>query len=407
MKYIKLIFVFGVALLMQFCGTDNHTHGPADGQDTAHQDHAAMDEAPSVVGLSEAQIKAIDLKLGVIEKKQLNVTLKANGNLKVPNNNKGNATSMYAGVIKSIQIETGSFVKKGQTLATIASPQFIQIQEEYLSISNKIIFGEQELDRQKALNEGNAGALKNLQAAVSELNNLKVKKSALRQQLMLMGIDSDGLTAENMKSSIAVKSPLTGTISQIFSKIGSYVDVSAPLAEIVNNDALHLDLYIFEKDLPHIKVGQTIHFTLTNNPVQDYIARVYSIGTAFENESKTIQVHCYVNGNKTGLIDGMNITAMVSLDNISVPAVPNGAILDTEGKSFIYIETKKQTHEAQDTAHPIAMKFEKTEIVKGVSSLGFTGITLLNDLPQNTKIVTKGAFFINAKMTNSGEAHEH
>jgi len=372
---------------MQFCGTDNHTHGPADGQDTAHQDHAAMDEAPSVVGLSDAQIKAIDLKLGVIEKKQLNVTLKANGNLKVPNNNKGNATSMYAGVIKSIQIETGSFVKKGQTLATIASPQFIQIQEEYLSISNKIIFGEQELE--------------------SELNNLKVKKSALRQQLMLMGIDSDGLTAENMKSSIAVKSPLTGTISQIFSKIGSYVDVSAPLAEIVNNDALHLDLYIFEKDLPHIKVGQTIHFTLTNNPVQDYIARVYSIGTAFENESKTIQVHCYVNGNKTGLIDGMNITAMVSLDNISVPAVPNGAILDTEGKSFIYIETKKQTHEAQDTAHPIAMKFEKTEIVKGVSSLGYTGITLLNDLPQNTKIVTKGAFFINAKMTNSGEAHEH
>ena len=407
MKYIKLIFVFCVALLMQFCGNDNHTHGPTDGHDTAHQDHAAMDEAPSVVGLSEAQIKAIDLKLGVIEKKQLNVTLKANGNLKVPNNNKGNATSMYAGVIKSIQIETGSFVKKGQTLATIASPQFIQIQEEYLSISNKIIFGEQELDRQKALNEGNAGALKNLQAAVSELNNLKVKKSALRQQLMLMGIDSDGLTAENMKSSIAVKSPLTGTISQIFSKIGSYVDVSAPLAEIVNNDALHLDLYIFEKDLPHIKVGQTIHFTLTNNPVQDYIARVYSIGTAFENESKTIQVHCYVNGNKTGLIDGMNITAMVSLDNISVPAVPNGAILDTEGKSFIYLETKKQTHEAQDTAHPIAMKFEKTEIVKGVSSLGYTGITLLNDLPQNTKIVTKGAFFINAKMTNSGEAHEH
>ena len=72
MKYIKLIFVFCVALLMQFCGNDNHTHGPADGHDAAHQDHAAMDEEPNVVGLSEAQIKAIDLKLGVIEKKHPN-----------------------------------------------------------------------------------------------------------------------------------------------------------------------------------------------------------------------------------------------------------------------------------------------------------------------------------------------
>jgi cobalt-zinc-cadmium efflux system membrane fusion protein len=81
---------------------------------------------------------------------------------------------------------------------------------------------------------------------------------------------------------------LSGTVSNVFAKIGSYVDVSSPVAEIVDNSSLHLDLNVFEKDLPYLKVGQTIHFTLTNNPANEYDAQVYSIGTAFENESKTI-----------------------------------------------------------------------------------------------------------------------
>ena len=85
---------------------------------------------------------------------------------------------------------------------------------------------------------------------------------------------------------------------------------------------MHLDLQVFEKDLPQVKVGQTIHFTLTNNPTAEYDATVFSIGSSFENESKTIAVHCRVNGNKSGLIDGMNITGIVSLSNVTTPAVP-------------------------------------------------------------------------------------
>jgi cobalt-zinc-cadmium efflux system membrane fusion protein len=100
------------------------------------------------------------------------------------------------------------------------------------------------------------------------------------------------------------------------------VDVSSPVAEIVDNSQLHLDLNVFEKDLPMLKVGQIIHFRITNNSGQDYNAKVYSIGAAFENDSKSIPVHATVQGNKSGLIDGMNITAIVSLNNVTTDAVP-------------------------------------------------------------------------------------
>ena len=44
--------------------------------------------------------------------------------------------------------------------------------------------------------------------------------------------------------------------------------------------------------------------------------------------------------------------------------------------------------------------FERIAVAKGNSDIGFTEITLLKELPRSAKIVTKGAFFVSAKMTN-------
>lgn len=366
---------------------------------------------PSIATLSQEQIKTVDIQYGVVEQKQLTATIKANGNLRVPNNNKANATSLYGGVIKSINVQVGSYVKKGQVIATITNPQFIQLQEEYLTLGSKITFAEQEVQRQKDLNAGNAGALKNLQSANAELGSLRTRKASLQQQLQLMGINPNTLANGNLKSLLMVTSPISGTVSEVFSKIGSYVDVSSPVAEIVDNSQLHLDLNVFEKDLPMLKVGQTIHFTLTNNPTVEYDAQVFSIGSAFENESKTIPVHCTVKGNKTGLIDGMNITGFVSINNVTTSAVPNDAIVEAEGKTYIFIITDKKPEEKPEEgeAHKEAktdVNFEKIEVIRGVSNLGFTAVNFVTEIPKGAKIVTKGAFFINAKLTNT-EGHGH
>jgi len=354
----------------------------------------------------------VGIQYGTIEQKQLTATLKANGALRVPNNNKANVTSFYGGVVKSINVQLGDFVKKGQLIATIANPQFIQLQEEYLSTSSKITFAEQEVARQKELNEGNAGALKNYQSANAELKAIRTRRASLQQQIQLMGINPNSLNNGNLRSALSVTSPISGTVSNVFSKIGSYVDVSSPVAEIVDNSQLHLDLNVFEKDLPMLKVGQIIHFTLTNNAVTEYDSKIYSIGTSFENDSKSIPVHATVTGNKSGLIDGMNITAIVSLDNVTADAVPNDAIVSADGKEYIFVVTNKKAEEEpqeeenkseEPKAKESTTNFEKIEVIKGVSNMGFTAITLVKDIPLNAKIVTKGAFFVNAKLTNKGE----
>ncbi|MEZ5026745.1 MAG: efflux RND transporter periplasmic adaptor subunit [Chitinophagales bacterium] len=415
-----ILFISAISFLIMSCSNSHKTEN----EKSVSEEHAHEETTPTIATLTQAQIKAVGIQFGKIENKELTATIKANGILRVPNNNKANATSLYGGVIKTLNAQIGDHVKKGQIIATIENPQFILLQEEYLTIGSKIIFAGQEVQRQKQLNDGNAGALKNLQNAQTELNTLLTRKASLQQQIQLMGINPNLISNNNLKSALIVTSPLNGTISNLFAKIGSYVDVSSPVAEIVDNSSLHLDLQVFEKDLPLLKVGQIIHFTLTNNPINEYDAKIFSIGSSFENESKTISVHCAVTGNKSGLIDGMNITGIVSLNNLTAPAVPDDAIVSADGKYYIFMITDKQpieTHEATDehdhqhkesekqataTKQENVVNFEKLEVVKGVSNMGYTAITLVRDIPNNTQIVTKGAFFINAKLTNTSE-HEH
>src|SRR5882757_8270015 len=162
----KLFFIaqlVSVLILLASCGGKNDATVKKEDQ-PAEKEHAESHLAT----LTREQLKSIDLRLGSIQEKQLTASLKANGFLKVPNQNKASITSLYSGTVKALLVQPGSLVNKGQTIATIVNPQFIQLQEDYLTVNSKIGLAELEYQRQKELNEGNAGALKNLQQAATE-----------------------------------------------------------------------------------------------------------------------------------------------------------------------------------------------------------------------------------------------
>jgi membrane fusion protein, heavy metal efflux system len=388
--------------------------------------HEGEEEHSEVSGaiLTDEQMKSIGVELGVIEEKQLTAALKTNGVLKVPNQNKASVNSIYSGVIKSLSVQPGNVVRKGQVIATVANPEFIEAQSQYLSVNAKISFAELEVKRQNELNEGNAGALKNLQSAESELRSLRTLKSTLGQQIQLMGINPARLSNGKLISVLTITSPISGVVSDVMVKMGSYVDVSTAVAEIVDNSQLHLDLFVYEKDLPSIQNNLVIHFTLTNNPGKEYDAQIFSLGSSFEGESKAVTVHAKVQGDKTGLIDGMNITAVISLDRSTSPAVPTEAIVTLQGQDYIFMVASEDAHneksENKDTvkqqpqkdehghAEEKGTRFEIVPVAKGRTDVGYTAITLLKEIPTGSRIVVKGAFFVLAKMTNSGEGeHGH
>ena len=328
--FISAMLFFCLAAITA-CGGKSSSTTETVATEEKHEDEQ---ENPNTATLTVEQMKSIGVELGVIEDKELTSSLKANGFLRVPNQNKASVNSIYSGVIKTLLVQPGSKVGKGQTIATISNTSFITMQEEFLSTASKLSLAETEYKRQQDLSAGNATALKTLQTAESEAKTLRAKKSSLQKQLELIGISTATLTADNMQSVISITSPINGTVSNITVNIGSFVEANNPIAEIIDNSQLHLDLFVYEKDLEKLKEGQTIHFTLTNNPGKEYDAKIYAISNTFEENTKAIAIHATVEGNKQGLIDGMSITAIVSLQNAMLDAMPTDAVVNYQGQDL-------------------------------------------------------------------------
>jgi RND family efflux transporter MFP subunit len=357
------------------------------------------------VTLTDVQMKTAGIELGTIELKNLKKSIRANGTLTVPNQNKAFVTSVNSGVIRTLLIQPGSFVRKGQVVATIINPDVANLQQQLQTVNAQISLTEMEYNRQKELVQGNAAPLKNVQRAQTELATLRVTRNSLQKQLSAMGISTASVSRGNIVTTLSIAAPISGTVSNVSAQIGSNVNSSTPIAEISNNSLLHLDLFVYEKDLPMLQANQTIHFTLTNNPGKEYDAQIFSIGTAFVSETKTIPIHAIVNGEKAGLIEGMNITALISLGEAVLPAVPNDAIVNFQGQDYIFVLIKKEEKKGEQVVGQ-EIYFERVPVVKGTSDVGYTEVTLLKNLPPKTQIIAKGAFFALAKMTNTGE-EEH
>ncbi|MEO7215207.1 efflux RND transporter periplasmic adaptor subunit [Mucilaginibacter sp.] len=386
LKYYSYLFLALVSVTVISCGQQEKP------KEEAKQE--ATPEAVNTVSLTTNQIKTAGIELGTIEMKNLATAIKANGLLSVPNQNKALVTSVTNGTIKTLTVQPGNYVNKGQVIATIMNPEIAQLQQQSQTNQAQLILAQQEYQRQKELVEGNAAPLKNLQKAEAELSALKATQRSQQMQLSAMGISQSATNNGHIVTSIPVRAPISGTVSEVSAQIGSNVDASTPIAQIVNNSQLHLDLFVFEKDLPKVKAGQRIHFTLTNSAGKEYDAQIYSIGTAFASQSKTIPVHAVVMGDKAGLIEGMNVTAIISIGTSVVPAVPSEAIVSNGGQDYIFRVKKQDANE---------IVFERVSLAKGVSDIGFTEITPVKELKEGSKIVVKKTFFVLAKMVNTGE----
>lgn len=398
-KYITLIFA--VSVLLTGCKKESEVTETKEATAVEKPDEH---EDPNVAHFTEEQIKTVGIQMGSIESKELSNTIKVSGMLTVPNQNKAFVTPSYSGIVRSLYVQPGSYVSRGKVIATISNPDLIVMQQQLQQVNGQIKMAELEVTRAQQLYKGNAAPLKKFQQAQTDLATLRSQRSGLQKQLGSIG------AAQGYSSSLAVRAPISGTVSKVIAQIGSNVDMASPIAEIVSNSALHLDIYVYEKDLGKVQPGQTIHFTLTNSPGKEYDAKITSIGTAFEGESKTVPVHAQVVGDRSGLIDGMNVTAVISLDKQTTASVPTEAIVNDKGQDFIFIMQNKDDKEGDNkkTVEEKEISFEKIPVAKGVTDLGYTQITPLKPMPPNAKIVTKNAFFILAKLNNKGEeGHGH
>lgn len=396
---------------------DHDDHGHDHAEDTQGQEAEEHVEDEDV-HLLQKQMDVMGIELSSFQYLNLSTTVKANGQLELPPQNQASISAILGGRVKGIEVVEGDFIRKGQTLARLEHPDFIEIQEQYMMARSEFEYLEQDYQREKSLLADGIIPEKDFQKTVSEFRASLAEINALKLKLEMLHINPKSVEEGNFISSIPVKSPIKGFVKQIEVNMGKFVEPETEMFEIVDNDHIHIDLMVYEKDLNKIKNKQKVMFSLSSHPDSVFEGSVFAIGRSFEKEPKAMVVHAEIENRRGNLLPGMYVDARIITDKRKTQALPNDAIVADGGLNYVFVLQPDQGsggHESgtgahshgPDGGHDDEYIFRKIEVNTGATDIGFTEVVPAYNLPENVKIVTKGAYYLLAEMKKGEGGHGH
>jgi len=372
-----------------------------DDQQAGTQTHA---EDPNMIELTPAQVANAGIKLGKVEQRQISGVVKANGQLDVPPQQMVSVSVPLGGFLKSTTLLPGSKVNRGQVIAVMENPDYIQLQQDYLEAKNQSEFNKTDYERQQELAKENVNAQKTLQQSKTSYLNSLARMNGLAARLKMINIDAGSLKAESITSAANIYSPIDGFVTNVHVNIGKFVNPADVLFTIVDTEHLHAELTIFEKDVPKIHLGQKVRFTRANES-KERTAVVYLIGREIKPD-RTINIHCHIDKEDKDLLPGMFLSATIETGNVLVSALPDDAIIDYQGAKYIFTpaEVRHEKNSAEDPAqHQGENHYRMIEVATGVSEDGYTEVTLPENFNANSEVVIAGGYAILSKMKNTQE----
>lgn len=246
------------------------------------------------------------------------------------------------GIIQNIRCKPAQMIQKGSVLFEISGHWIIDLQKDFSESSAILLKLKSDYLRAKDLYNENISTQKDFIAAESNYYAENAKHKALKTKLESMGLDVAKIERGEFYSSFPVKSPITGYISSIHASLGQYIDPQQTIAEIIDINSVQLKLFVFDKDIHKIKIGQIVEFFMNANKNQKYIASINAIGKTIMSVSKSIE--CYATINK---LENINVISnqfvegeiFASLD--SVLAVPETAIISSENIQYVLMLEKE------------------------------------------------------------------
>jgi cobalt-zinc-cadmium efflux system membrane fusion protein len=376
------------ALLLTACGSGGE-------EKTAEKAEAATEksdaDAPAdVVRLSAPEQQAAGLALGHLEERPLGTGLAVSGTLDVPPESALAVAAPLGGFVESTSLLQGSRVRKGEVLAIIRNPEFVQLQQDYLEATSRLRYAQADLDRQRELYQQEVAPQKNFQRAQAEYDALRTQTQAQAARLRLAGLPVGG----KLVSTTAVRAPRSGFVRAVNVTVGQSVTAADALFELVDPTHLHVELSVFEKDVPRIQAGQLIRFALPSDSAagRERTARVYLISRAINGPDRTVRVHGHLDQeNDPALLPGLYVRATIETGRNTVPTLPDAAIVRYAGQTYGFIP-----------ASP-AGSYRMIALPTGRSEDGYTEVKRSANLPATTAFVVKGAYSLLAKLKNTAD----
>lgn len=336
--------------------------------------------------ISESQFTNENMKLGKAEEHVFNTTIKTTGIIDVPPQNKSIVSTFIGGYIKKTSLLVGDKVTKGQVLATLENPEFIEIQQQYLEIAEQLTFLKSEYARQKTLFSENITSQKNFLKAESTYKSSLAHYNGLQKKIKMLNINPKSVEKGQITSSINLYSSIDGFITKMNISNGMYVSPSNVIMEIVDTNHIHLELSIFEKDILNIRKGQKIEFKIPEASNKIFKAEVHLVGTSIDKTTRTVHLHGHIHDeSQAHFVIGMFVEADIITESTKNLALPKSAIINVNNNAYTLVLRNKENDN---------FYFEKIKINIGNQTEELVTIKNSEDL-NNKNILVEGAYMLN------------
>lgn len=334
--------------------------------------------------VSTSQFESENMELGKMSLQDFNQAVSSTGFIDVPPSSKASITTFMPGYVKNTPLLIGDEVKKGQLLVTLENPEFVELQQNYLEVSNTLKYLKSEFERQGTLYKENITSQKNYLKSESDYKSNFAHYNGLKQKLKMLNINIPNVENGNISSTINLYAPIGGSVTKVNVSNGSYVSASTEILEIINTEHIHLELLIFEKDVLKIKKEQQINFKVTEASNDIFNAEVYLVGTSIDPINRTIKVHGHIeNDEQSSFVTGMFVEAQIITGSSKTSALPKDAVVEIDGTFYTLVLDKKQD----------GYSFEKIEVEVGKQTESFVEVLNVEDF-KDKEVLTKGAFML-------------
>lgn len=218
----------------------------------------------NMITLSDKKQILANVSTIIVKKENLQEQVTAYSYLDFVENNRKTISARFNGRIEKLFVDkTGDYIKKGQPLFEIYSPDLVQAQNEYLIALN---------------NSSNTTSL------------LKASK----KKLEIFGLTAEQIQKLEQTRDISITmtyfSPVSGTVIEKKVQEGVYINEGTEIYDLVELSTLWNIAEVYESSLANLKVGSPVKLHLRAYPGEEFNGRVIFIYPVVNSQTRTVKV---------------------------------------------------------------------------------------------------------------------
>lgn len=322
-----------------------------------------------IIAIDPATLQSIGVVTEVVQRRDLSYQLRANGTIMAAEEAEYKVNTKFGGWIDKLWVaRSGEYVRKGQPLLEIYSPDLVSAQQEYLLALN----GSRTLSRHN---------LPEVRGGVGDL------LAAARRRLELWDISPEQIETlartGAIKRTLTIVSPTDGVVMEKMAVEGAAVMMGMDLFHIADLDTVWALVQVYEYELPWLKEGLGAVIESPYDPGYRYAGRVDFIYPYLDASTRTVKVRVVVPNPRGRLKPEMYITAHIEASpRPAALAVPKSAVIRSGRRDIVFVAVGRG-------------RFTSREVHIGLETEEWFEIT--DGLGEGMEVVTSAQFLLDSE----------